>query len=137
MPSHYSRQDKSKSQNTIRPTKHIKTGLTAFQKSIAFIGSILSIIVASITIYKALHPESNQGSKDSSPQSTSTIVKIIEKDSSGKQSPETQTDITLSSSSIPTTPSSQSTPSTTSPSENSQTPSESPQSSTTSSTSTP
>lgn len=45
MPSHYSRQDKSRSQNTIRPTKHIKTGLTAFQKSIAFIGSILSIIV--------------------------------------------------------------------------------------------
>lgn len=55
MSSHYSRQQKPRKSGGV-PTQHIKTGFTAFQKSIALIGSILSIIVATITITRALQP---------------------------------------------------------------------------------
>ena len=47
----YSRSNKNKTKSSKKPTKqHIKTGLSAFQKTIATIASILSIIIASITI---------------------------------------------------------------------------------------
>lgn len=112
MSSNYSRQNKSTTKKLPKPAKHLKTGLTAFQKTLAFIGSILSIVVASITISRALHPESNQKSKDPTPQSTSTIIKIIEKDSSATKTSETLTDNSSPSSSIPTQSSSSTVPTT-------------------------
>lgn len=87
MSSHYSRQQKPKKSASI-PTKHIKTGFTALQKTIALVGSVLSIVVATITINRALQPSNEQPKNDSSP-STSTIVKIIEKDSSHSNKEET------------------------------------------------
>lgn len=99
MSSQYSRKNKSTaSKNTLSPGKHIKTGLTALQKTLALVGSILSIIVATITISKVLHPET-ESKKDNSDSPTSTIVKIIEKDSS-KQDSNTDTS-SSSSSAIP------------------------------------
>ncbi|CAN2923845.1 DUF6556 family protein [Streptococcus dysgalactiae] len=86
MSSHYSRQQKPRKSGGV-PTQHIKTGFTAFQKSIALIGSILSIIVATITITRALQPASDTKTDNTSKESSNTIVKIIEKDSSqGNQS---------------------------------------------------
>ncbi|WP_306693994.1 DUF6556 family protein [Streptococcus didelphis] len=41
----------------------MKTGLTALQKTVALVGSILSIIVATITITRALHPENGSKKK--------------------------------------------------------------------------
>lgn len=55
MTKQYSRKDKQKQTKSLEPTKHIKTGFTALQKTLALIGSILSIIVASITINNALN----------------------------------------------------------------------------------
>lgn len=55
MSQHYSRRQKSsKKDKEQAPSKHIKKGFSALQKTIALIGSILSIIVASITINNAL-----------------------------------------------------------------------------------
>lgn len=86
MSSHYSRQQKPRKSGGV-PTQHIKTGFTAFQKSIALIGSILSIIVATITITRALQPASDTKTDNTSKESSNTIVKFIEKDSSqGNQS---------------------------------------------------
>ena len=86
MSSHYSRQQKPRKSGGV-PTQHIKTGFTAFQKSIALIGSILSIIVATITITRALQPAPDTKTDNTSKESSNTIVKIIEKDSSqGNQS---------------------------------------------------
>ncbi|WP_373995543.1 DUF6556 family protein, partial [Streptococcus agalactiae] len=49
----YSRQQKKSTKintdSTQSPAKHIKTGFSALQKTIALVGSVLSIIVASIT----------------------------------------------------------------------------------------
>lgn len=96
MNSHYSRKNKPQSKKTVAvPTKHIKTGFTALQKTIALIGSILSIIVATITITKVLHPNT-ETKKDKVDHSTSTIVKIIEKDNSSST---VNTDLSHSSSS--------------------------------------
>ncbi|HHK0739259.1 TBC1 domain family member 8B [Streptococcus pyogenes] len=81
MSSRYSRQQKPRKSGGV-PTEHIKTGFTAFQKSIALIGSILSIIVATITITRALQPVPDKTSNDTSKESSNTIVKIIEKESS-------------------------------------------------------
>ncbi|HGI5622830.1 TPA: DUF6556 family protein [Streptococcus pyogenes] len=81
MSSRYSRQQKPRKSGGV-PTEHIKTGFTAFQKSIALIGSILSIIVATITITRTLHPVPNKTSNDTPKESSNTIVKIIEKESS-------------------------------------------------------
>ncbi|HGY5359203.1 TPA: DUF6556 family protein [Streptococcus pyogenes] len=79
MSSRYSRQQKPRKSGGV-PTEHIKTGFTAFQKSIALIGSILSIIVATIT--RALQPVPDKTSNDTPKESSNTIVKIIEKESS-------------------------------------------------------
>ncbi|HER0144700.1 TPA: hypothetical protein VIV49_000785 [Streptococcus pyogenes] len=81
MSSRYSRQQKPRKSGGV-PTEHIKTGFTAFQKSIALIGSILSIIVATITISRALQPVPDKTSNDTPKESSNTIVKIIEKESS-------------------------------------------------------
>lgn len=89
MSSHYSRQQKPRKSGGV-PTQHIKTGFTAFQKSIALIGSILSIIVATITITRALQPAPDTKTDNTSKESSNTIVKIIEKDSS--QGNQTHTD---------------------------------------------
>ncbi|MGT2934907.1 DUF6556 family protein [Streptococcus castoreus] len=81
MSSNYSRQQKSSKSGGV-PTKHIKTGFTALQKFIALIGSILSIIVATITITRTLQPSSDSTSGHSSKESTSTVIKVIEKNTS-------------------------------------------------------
>lgn len=124
MSSHYSRQQKPRKSGGV-PTQHIKTGFTAFQKSIALIGSILSIIVATITITRALQPAPDTKTDNTSKESSNTIVKIIEKDSSqgnqthtdsSKNSDETKSNLPPSST-VPsqndTTPTTPDTPSTT------------------------
>ncbi|MEC4577123.1 DUF6556 family protein [Streptococcus dysgalactiae] len=124
MSSHYSRQQKPRKSGGV-PTQHIKTGFTAFQKSIALIGSILSIIVATITITRALQPAPDTKTDNTSKESSNTIVKIIEKDSSqghqthtdsSENSDETKTNLPPSST-VPsqndTTPTTPDTPSTT------------------------
>lgn len=124
MSSHYSRQQKPRKSGGV-PTQHIKTGFTAFQKSIALIGSILSIIVATITITRALQPAPDTKTDNTSKESSNTIVKIIEKDSSqenqthtdsSENSDETKTNLPQSST-VPsqndTTPTTPDTPSTT------------------------
>lgn len=88
MSSYYSRQKKSKTPVKIAPTKQIKTGLTALQKLTALVGSILSIIVATLTISRYLNPTADNPKSDSSNTPTSTIVKIIEKDSSNSSKTE-------------------------------------------------
>ena len=80
MSEHYSRQDKNakkSSQSLEKPTKHIKTGFSALQKTVALVGSILSIIVASITINNAMNGSKTKASSDTS--TTKTVV-IKEKD---------------------------------------------------------
>ncbi|MGI8190121.1 DUF6556 family protein [Streptococcus iniae] len=118
MTSHYSRKNKRPSKSEI-PTKHIKAGLTTLQKNIALVGSILSIIVATITITRALHPEREDKKESNTGQPTSTIVKIIEKESSSQQKNDSQTELPSntgqSSSSLPSeTPATQSSPTTSS-----------------------
>ena len=72
MSQHYSRSQKSSKKDKEQvPSKHIKKGFSAFQKTIALIGSILSIIVASITITNALKGSSSQKPTD---KSTTTVV---------------------------------------------------------------
>ncbi|MGT2887460.1 hypothetical protein N1496_01500 [Streptococcus didelphis] len=89
MTSQYSRKNKTKDSNKAVPTEHIKTGLTALQKTVALVGSILSIIVATITITRALHPENGSKKEDSNTKTSSTIVKIIEKDTSSNTNNDT------------------------------------------------
>lgn len=73
MSQNYSRQSKQKPpKERRRPTEHIKTGLTAFQKTLALVGSILSIIVASITITNYLNSR-HSDQEDKSPSSTIVI----------------------------------------------------------------
>ncbi|WP_438477693.1 DUF6556 family protein [Streptococcus pluranimalium] len=72
MSQQYSRKSKQTGQKEKRrPTEHIKYGLTAFQKTLALVGSILSIIVASITITNYLH---SKGTSNEDKSSSSTIV---------------------------------------------------------------
>lgn len=54
-----------------RPTEHLKRGLTAFQKTLAFVGSILSVVVATITITNYVN--SKKGTTDDK-TSPSTII---------------------------------------------------------------
>ncbi|MFI3887276.1 DUF6556 family protein [Streptococcus parauberis] len=98
MSSNYSRKAKTPNKKSV-PTKHIVTGLSALQKTIALVGGILSIIVATITIMRTLHPEDTNNKDNSADHSSSTIVKIIEKESS-KQSDNSQ-ESTDQSSSLP------------------------------------
>lgn len=67
----YSRQNKQRQTKSLKPSKHIKTGFTALQKTLALIGSILSIIVASITINNALNANK---SKMPTNESSTTVI---------------------------------------------------------------
>ena len=71
MSQNYSRRKKPGKSVSAAPKKHIKSGLSALQKTIALIGSILSIIVASITINNYL---SGANSKDKDTTSTTTVI---------------------------------------------------------------
>ena len=57
----YSRKNKtSTTKEEKTPTRHhIKKGLSAFQKTLATIGSILGIITATITIMTFMNPQRN------------------------------------------------------------------------------
>lgn len=86
MSQNYSRRQKSSQNKTTNtPKKHIKKGFSAFQKTIALIGSILSIIVASITISSALKGSHTKKS-DSSTKTTTVIVKKTDNKSDDKGS---------------------------------------------------
>ena len=80
--SNYSRQNKKSnkdSQETGKASHHIKKGLSAFQKTLTLIGSMLGIITATITISNAM--KSNEQKKaDTSPASQTTIIKEIQKE---------------------------------------------------------
>ena len=80
--SNYSRQNKETnkdSQETGKASHHIKKGLSAFQKILTLIGSMLGIITATITISNAM--KSNEQKKaDTSPVTQTTIIKEIQKE---------------------------------------------------------
>ena len=80
--SNYSRQNKKTnkdSQETGKASHHIKKGLSAFQKTLTLIGSMLGIITATITISNAM--KSNEQKKaDTSPVTQTTIIKEIQKE---------------------------------------------------------
>lgn len=75
MSENYSR--RTQKSNRKPSQEHIQKGFSALQKTIALIGSILSIIVASITIYKATDHPKNDTKSDNK---TATTTVIIEKD---------------------------------------------------------
>ena len=82
MSQHYSRRQKSSTEDKEpTPAKHIKKGFSAFQKTVALIGSILSIIVASITITNAL-----KGSSATKPTDKSTTTVVIKEGNKGNNS---------------------------------------------------
>ena len=80
--SNYSRQNKKTnkdSQESGKASHHIKKGLSAFQKTLTLIGSMLGIITATITISNAM--KSNEHKKaDTSPVTQTTIIKEIQKE---------------------------------------------------------
>ena len=80
--SNYSRQNKETNkdrQETGKASHHIKKGLSAFQKTLTLIGSMLGIITATITISNAM--KSNEQKKaDTSPVTQTTIIKEIQKE---------------------------------------------------------
>ena len=72
--SNLSRLDK-KNNNSLPKTERVRRGFSALQKTIAFIGSILSLVIASFTI-------NNNLSKTQNPTpNSSEIVKVVEKSS--------------------------------------------------------
>lgn len=71
--SNLSRLDKNN--NSLPKTERVRRGFSALQKTIAFIGSILSLVIASFTI-------NNNLSKTQNPTpNSSEIVKVVEKSS--------------------------------------------------------
>ena len=80
--SNYSRQNKKTnkdSQESGKASHHIKKGLSAFQKTLTLIRSMLGIITATITISNAM--KSNEQKKaDTSPVTQTTIIKEIQKE---------------------------------------------------------
>lgn len=67
--------DDNSSSTVVTKAKH---GFTAVQKLVALLGSILSIIVATITINNSLHKPTKPNNGQTN--STTTITKIIEKE---------------------------------------------------------
>lgn len=67
--SQYSRTQKSNNNPKEIPVKQIKTGFSALQKTLALMATVLSIIVASITITRFL----NENKTDSSDPSSTVI----------------------------------------------------------------
>ena len=78
----YSRKNKTanaKEEKT--PTRHhIKKGLSAFQKTLATIGSILGIITATITILTFMNNNKSDTKTKSSQTTQTTIIKEIQKE---------------------------------------------------------
>lgn len=90
MSNQYSRSQKpnkssEKSKSRKRPKEHLKTGLTAFQTTVAIVGSCLGIITAIITINNFM----NNQSKPKADDTKTTIIKEIEKTPSENQPAET------------------------------------------------
>lgn len=56
--------DKGKKDAKLVPVKQIKTGFSALQKTIALVGSIMSILVATITINRYLNENSSPKTED-------------------------------------------------------------------------
>lgn len=83
MANQYSRRQKTTTKSAKKtgknPKEHIKTGLTALQKTIAITASTLGIITALITIYNF---NSNSKSKDSGTSTKTTIIKEVDSNNS-------------------------------------------------------
>ena len=76
--SNLSRLDKNN--NSLPKTERVRRGFSALQKTIAFVGSILSLVIASFTI-------NNNLSKTQNPTpNSSEIVKVVEKSSEKENS---------------------------------------------------
>ncbi|MEW4353942.1 DUF6556 family protein [Streptococcus pneumoniae] len=122
----YSRKQK-KTETKILPKKqHIEKGFTTLQKTIALIGSILSLITASITIHNAFNKDKEKDTSSSEPKvEQQTVIREIEKEipvsntetttqetatsSSDESSAETETSSPFSSSETPASSSSDTT----------------------------
>lgn len=93
----YSRKSKQRtSTERRRPSEHLKSGLTAFQKTLAFIGSILSIVVATITITNYVN-----GKKANTDVKSPSSTVIIDR-SNGQSETNTNTESQTSASSAQT-----------------------------------
>lgn len=66
-----------KNNNYTPKTERVKKGFSALQKTIAFVGSILSVIIASFTINNNLNSNKTQNDQKNSTE----IVKVVEKSS--------------------------------------------------------
>lgn len=66
-----------KNNNYTPKTEKVKKGFSALQKTIAFVGSILSVIIASFTINNNLNSNKTQNDQKNSTE----IVKVVEKSS--------------------------------------------------------
>ena len=66
-----------KNNNYTPKTEKVKKGFSALQKTIAFVGSILSVIIASFTINNNLNNNKTKNDQKSSTE----IVKVVEKSS--------------------------------------------------------
>ena len=92
----YSRKNKiSPTKEEKTPTRHhIKKGLSAFQKALATIGSIIGIITATITIMTFMN-NNKSGNKPKSSQTTqTTIIKEIQKETTVEKSKANDTNTT-------------------------------------------
>ena len=78
----YSRKNKtSTTKEEKAPTRHhIKKGLSAFQKTLATIGSILGIITATITILTFMNNNKSDNKTKTSQTTQTTIIKEIQKE---------------------------------------------------------
>ena len=116
MTEHYSRSNRksnpAKTEARKPASHHVKTGLSAFQKAVATISSILSIIIACFTIMTLVNKDKTD--KPTSTGSTTTIIHEVEKNStSSSQLDQSQAEnnsssqtTTTSSTTIETSPSS-------------------------------
>ncbi|GGE28187.1 DUF6556 family protein [Streptococcus himalayensis] len=76
---HYSRKQKKSETHLLPKKQDIAQGFTTLQKTIALIGSILSLITASITIHNALNKDKEKS--DSEPKiEQQTVIREIEKE---------------------------------------------------------
>lgn len=86
--SNYSRQNKhtnKDSQETDKAGGHLKKGLSAFQKTLTLIGSMLGIITATITIMNAM--KSNEQKKSDTGSTQTTIIKEYQKEAPAENNP--------------------------------------------------
>ena len=92
----YSRKNKiSTTKEEKTPTRHhIKKGLSAFQKTLATIGSILGIITATITIMTFMNNNKSGNKLKSSQTTQTTIIKEIQKETTVEKSKANDTNTT-------------------------------------------